>query len=470
VGPLALAGVLVIGLNSGSAVLAQGQQLKLVEPAAKRDDAQARALFDQVATAYQALTVYSDQGEFVIATTAEGKSQKQVLPIKLTFVRPNKLDLDAGPIRVTSDGTTLTTAAYPLKRYTAVPAPPVIAFDTFREGQIGALLFGGPAGTPMYVLLNLMTAADPASAVAQLGGTFQRSPTPVPDPKSGSGAKPASTKLLIDFGEARSGMILTVDPASKLLTSIQMKIDPLQLARGLPTGQTVSLDQFGWNSGPVATQLPKDRSFAFEIPKDFTKVDAVIGQQQRPAVDEKLGKPAPNFVLTVLDGPGKSKTLTKAELAGKIVVIDFWATWCRPCLMELPEIQKLVESYANAQKDVIVIALSQDSEPAELSEVRRLVEKTLSENEIKLTSGSAGLIGLDPSKSVGEAFQIEGYPSVVILDTKGIVQAIHVGFDPDTPLNKSLAKEIDEIRAGKPPAASKIGAKEASKKEDKPTD
>ena len=85
------------------------------------------------------------------------RSQKQALPLKLTFVRPNKLDLDAGEVRITSDGTTLTTAVNPLKRYTAVPAPAEIGFDTFREGQIGAMLFGGPAGAPMFVLLNLLT-------------------------------------------------------------------------------------------------------------------------------------------------------------------------------------------------------------------------------------------------------------------------------------------------------------------------
>ena len=62
-----------------------------------------------------------------------------------------------------------------------------------------------------------------------------------------------------------------------------------------------------------------------------------------------------------------------------------------------------------------------------------------------------GLIGLDPSKSVGEAFEIEGYPTLVILDGKGIVQSVHVGFDPEAaePLNKTLAKEIDEILEGK---------------------
>ena len=132
-----------------------------------------------------------------------------------------------------------------------------------------------------------------------------------------------------------------------------------------------------------------------------------------------LGKPAPEFTLTVLDGPGKTKTITKAELAGKVIVIDFWATWCGPCMKELPEIQKLIEAYAGSKKDVVVVALSQDDEPAELSQVRKLVEKTLSEKSFNLSKAPVGLVGLDPSKSVGDAFQLEGYPTLVILDRKG---------------------------------------------------
>ena len=112
-------------------------------------------------------------------------------------------------------------------------------------------------------------------------------------------------------------------------------------------------------------------------------------------------------------------------------MIDFWATWCGPCMKELPEIQKLIDSYADSKKDVVVVALSQDDEPSELAAVRKLVEKTLADKKINLTGNPVGRIGLDPSKSVGSAFELEGYPTLVIMDGKGIVQSVHVGFNPE---------------------------------------
>ena len=103
------------------------------------------------------------------------------------------------------------------------------------------------------------------------------------------------------------------------------------------------------------------------------------------------------------------------------------------------------------RKDVLVVALSQDSEPEEISEVRKLVEKTLADKKIKVTGGPVGRIGLDPSNSVGKAFEVEGYPTLVILDGKGIVQSAHVGYNPDAaePLHKTLATEIDALLEGK---------------------
>jgi thiol-disulfide isomerase/thioredoxin len=457
---------LALSVAPGVASLARAQapegkslELKTIEPETRRDNPKARALFDEVSKAYKSLTSYSDKGEFVIAMNIGGKDQKQATPLKITLVRPNKLDIDTGQVRLTSDGTSLTTTVIPLKKYTTAPAPQKIAFETLREGPLGAVLFGGPTGVPMFVLLNLLTAPDPAAAIAQLGGSFQIVAAPGAAPADGT------TAIMIELNKGRPGIVLKLDPATKLLTGIDLKIDPEQLKQAALAGQKVSIEKFGWNAGAVTTEVPKGQSFAFEAPKGFAKVDSLFEQQEeKHAIDAKVGKPAPNFTLTLLDGPGKTKTVTKAELAGKVVVIDFWATWCGPCMMELPEIQKLIDSYADSKKEVVVVALSEDSEPSELAAVRKLVEKTLGEKKINLTGNPVGQIGLDPSNSVGSAFQLEGYPTLIIMDGKGIVQSVHVGYNPEAPepLHKSLAKEIGQLLEGKslanPPAEGKGAA------------
>jgi len=427
------------------------------KPPARPADPKAQALLNDVARAYKALGSYSDEGKFVVAMTLAGKPQNQTVPLKLTFVRPNKLDLDAGPVRLTSDGKTLTTAVIPLKRYTTAPSPASINLDTFRQGPTGAVLFGGPTGAPMFVLLNLLTAPDAATALAQLGGSLQLAPDA---PKAG---KPAAPALLIDQPEG-ADFRLEIDPATKLLSRIDLQIDPKDLARSAQAGQPVTISEFGWTSGAVNTQVAKDRSFAYEPPSGFNKVDSLerrADEEPKFAVDQKVGKPAPDFTLTVLDGPGKTRTVKKEELAGKVVVIDFWATWCGPCLMELPEIQKVIETLAKEKKPVVVVALSQDKQPKELVEVRKLVEKTLQEKKLYLDTQLIGMIALDPSNTVGQAFEVEGLPTLVILDPQGTVQSAHVGNDPE--IRQKLTSEIETLLAGKPLARGGAKAKEATK-------
>ena len=161
----------------------------------------------------------------------------------------------------------------------------------------------------------------------------------------------------------------------------------------------------------------------------------------------------------MLDGD-KTKTVTKADLAGKVVLIDFWATWCGPCIKELPEVQKMIEGYAKDNKDVVIVALSQDEEPRELPELRKHVEKTLEEKKVVLTGTKVGLIALDPDQSIGNAFSVQAIPTLVILDGKGIVQAAYVGQQT----GETLSKDIDALLAGK--SLLKEKPEEAAKKKD----
>ncbi len=431
------------------------------EPPRVGFEPKALQLLNEVIAAYRALPAYGDQGEFVLTMVVAGQPRTQKIPLRLTLVRPNKLSLEAGLARVVSDGTTLTTWITPLKKYATAPAPKTVTFDTvFTGGAVGSAVFGGPGSPMMLVVLNLLLGDDPARSLLDLGDKLS-----VVEDEPLDGRPCRVLKLASDGGG--TAFHLRIDPATKLLRAIDLTSDPKALADAFPEGQGVKIESFRWTSGPVSSRAADDATFAIATPQGFTKMDAPAAGAlpaneeagQKFKVQALVGKPAPDFTLTVFDGVGKTRTVSRADLAGKVVLIDFWATWCGPCLQELPQIQKLVERYAREKKGVMVVAVSQDSDPRDPAEVRKLIEETLRKQKIELNMDPVGRVALDPSHSVGGAFEVEGYPTVVVLDTKGVVRSAHVGYSEE--VGKTLGQEIDALLEGKP--IGKVG-EESTKK------
>ncbi len=143
---------------------------------------------------------------------------------------------------------------------------------------------------------------------------------------------------------------------------------------------------------------------------------------------ELSGKEAPDFELELLDG----STFRLSEQRGNIVVLDFWATWCGPCVMALPDVKKLDEEYRD--RGVVVVGVSRDHIGHE-----RRVREMAEEKELDYA------IGIDTT-DVGGSYHVRGIPCVVVIDADGIVQGRKVGYSPAG--MKALAEDIDRLLAG----------------------
>jgi peroxiredoxin len=109
------------------------------------------------------------------------------------------------------------------------------------------------------------------------------------------------------------------------------------------------------------------------------------------------------FTLTSLDG----KTYTLAALKGRIVLLNFWATWCPPCRKEMPDMERLYRTYES--KGLTVIAVSDED--------RATVAGFLAKNNYTFP------IALDPGRTVNTAFTVEGIPKSFIFDREGRLAA-----------------------------------------------
>jgi peroxiredoxin len=128
------------------------------------------------------------------------------------------------------------------------------------------------------------------------------------------------------------------------------------------------------------------------------------------AKHELLNNPAPDFAGDSMNGKGR---FSLAQSKGKVVLVDFWATWCEPCKKSFPKLEEIRVKYAASGLEIA--AVSEDDE----------------QNGVKdfgTTHGAKFPLLWDKDKSIANKWHPPNMPSSFIVDKKGIVRFVHLGY------------------------------------------
>jgi cytochrome c biogenesis protein CcmG/thiol:disulfide interchange protein DsbE len=138
-----------------------------------------------------------------------------------------------------------------------------------------------------------------------------------------------------------------------------------------------------------------------------------------------VGKPAPDFTGETVDGA----TLTLSDLRGQPVALNFWATWCVPCAVEMPALESAAARYAD--QDFIVLAINAGESPA-------AVQAFMDEHDLTFPAL------LDQDGEILDLYAVRYFPTTIWVDADGIVQAEHLGPLTDDLIDRYIAELIEE--------------------------
>ena len=159
----------------------------------------------------------------------------------------------------------------------------------------------------------------------------------------------------------------------------------------------------------------------------FTVSLLVLGTLARVNAQEKetlvkVGDDVPEFVVEMFDG----QKINIKDLKGKIVLINFWATWCPPCQEELKRVQKeIIDRFKG--KDFVFLAISREESKEQVKKFRE-------------RNGYTFPMGLDPERKIYSKFATATIPRNFIIDKKGKIVEIEVGYTKE-----AFSKMIEKL-------------------------
>jgi peroxiredoxin len=138
-----------------------------------------------------------------------------------------------------------------------------------------------------------------------------------------------------------------------------------------------------------------------------------LRHEKSPVAALKIGEVMPDFELP--DSSGKTVKLSGALQGKKLVLINFWATWCGPCRVEMPSFEKLYNEQKN--NGFTILAIAEDKERAK-------VDQYLQGKPVSFP------VLLDPNNALATQLKIQSFPTTVLLDGNGKIQEVREGVHP----------------------------------------
>ena len=137
----------------------------------------------------------------------------------------------------------------------------------------------------------------------------------------------------------------------------------------------------------------------------------VVAAVATARAEVKAGQPAADFDAATLAG----SSLKLSSLRGKVVLVDFWASWCEPCKKELPLLDKLAPRLHARGIEIVAVNIDDD---------RNKAAEFIRSHGLHLT------VVADPSKKIVGSWEPPKMPSSFVVDKSGVVRAVHGGFEP----------------------------------------
>ncbi len=221
-------------------------------------------------------------------------------------------------------------------------------------------------------------------------------------PEDAEGAEPAEEGPQTIYFDPNSGLVLKTEQ------TIQYRRQGTQFAQHI----SFALAEFTLN------EAVDEALFTFTPP---ARVRVVNELDRLTNPDAMTGEQAPDITFTDFEG----KTFQLSELRGKPVFIDFWATWCGPCKMEMPHIETLYQELASSGQITIIAASSED---------RHTVQRFLARNPYTFQVVTVA------GEEAQQRFKTNSIPAGFVIDAEGVIRAHMIGAQTEAQLRAAFAK------------------------------